>query len=657
MKRTDIYQELGVLQLFLSAAAGKRPSYFELTPFAARLIRFMPERLRPDRFPFSFGEVKDEKDHALYPLIFGDINLLCREIFDRETEKAPFFKELSGIYPSDKLRVFFKKVIHKEITKPVIYINILKWAKEEGVFHSKNSKYLSSLRAYGKKKGIIVAANYFGAMDILLDLAKALFAFMVFPLAKIKRLNVSRRCRQEKPIIASPYTAREITFDRSYRSDIFWLLDATIPYDQVLIQFERKDVPANPKMVSQLEEKGIKVIALSPKASKADIPVWRPTFEFFKTLGKRNLMTAKALFLATFRFDLKWTGFTFEIVMLNNMFAFWYDYFKTLNIKIYFSHTDVVGEYNIALHLALREAGGVSLSHQWSNLENATHAYMGSSADIYFSFGPRYRNNLVNYSVDSLIYCGYITDHAFAPVKERSERLRNNLRAKGAKFIVAFFDENSSDDPLSVITNHKSADTYRKFFELVLSEPSIGLVCKPGYPRTLRRRIAEVSALWDKAVTTGRCVFLDDGDYITRQYPTEAAQAADLSVNMLLSGTAALEAYLSGSPVIYLDLEGLSLADEYKYPGLVYDNLDRLVRDIVIYSREGGQAGLRSIDALIDAKDPFRDGRAAARIGSYLKWLLEKYNAGASPEAAIGSADKNYRDIWGNDMVVKGFMS
>ena len=49
----------------------------------------------------------------------------------------------------------------------------------------------------------------------------------------------------------------------------------------------------------------------------------------------------------------------------------------------------------------------------------------------------------------------------------------------------------------------------------------------------------------------------------------------------------------------------------------------------------------------------FRDGRAAARMGTYIQWLLDRLRAGADRAAALADAADRYAATWGRDKVIE----
>ena len=54
---------------------------------------------------------------------------------------------------------------------------------------------------------------------------------------------------------------------------------------------------------------------------------------------------------------------------------------------------------------------------------------------------------------------------------------------------------------------------------------------------------------------------------------------------------------------------------------------------------------------MLDELDPFRDGRAAERMGTYIKWLIDGFKAGMDRETIMADAAERYCEKWGKDKV------
>ena len=62
--------------------------------------------------------------------------------------------------------------------------------------------------------------------------------------------------------------------------------------------------------------------------------------------------------------------------------------------------------------------------------------------------------------------------------------------------------------------------------------------------------------------------------------------------------------------------------------------------------------GFGDLSSIIDELDPFRDGKDAYRIGTYLNWLIQGYEQGLTKEVVLANAAEKYRDNWGSDKVI-----
>ena len=159
----------------------------------------------------------------------------------------------------------------------IVFINAAKWhaknkignAREPVIlFHEKNlwSKYLSkyaiklNITPIEYRSVINSSFSYYVAPVIFYVLSK-----VKSKLKNIKIKNKDTNSKREKssptldrktPLIAAWYTGKTVTFDLKKRSDFFWLLKSGIPREQVLIYFDRKDIPATEETVNILNREG-----------------------------------------------------------------------------------------------------------------------------------------------------------------------------------------------------------------------------------------------------------------------------------------------------------------------------------------------------------------------------------------------------------------
>jgi len=450
------------------------------------------------------------------------------------------------------------------------------------------------------------------------------------------------------------YSLTGLTFDKGKRCDLFWLLDSEIPYEQCLIYFDREDAPITDATESVLRKGGLKYVALSKAATATKaVPIYRPSFVFVKTMACRMARTLSCVLKDLVLLKFQSLRCLDAAIYFNRKYAEAYDFYQSFGIKVNVDSTDF-GVHHIPRGLALASLGGVSVSYQRTNLR-IPQISLSTFADAYFLFGPYYlpiiQNNLsIN---DTVLYCGFITDYSFKEVAESSKSLRERLVSKGVEFVICYFDENSSDDRMSMIPHHRSAEIYEKLLELVIGDETLGLICSPKRPRTLRKRLSSIHTIIEEAEATGRCLILD-GDYMADNYPTEAAQASDLAITLLLGGTTYLECVLSGVRTACLDLEGMYSFDEYTSGKnrVVFDDLKGLIRAIegcCTHVAASKEIGNKSVNQIIGLKDPFRDGKAANRMGHFMSWLMESFRKGGSREEALAYARRNYVEAWGQE--------
>ena len=82
----------------------------------------------------------------------------------------------------------------------------------------------------------------------------------------------------------------------------------------------------------------------------------------------------------------------------------------------------------------------------------------------------------------------------------------------------------------------------------------------------------------------------------------------------------------------------------------MFDDLHELIAAIRRY-RAGELPALGDHSSILDEIDPFRDGQAGERIGTYIRWFLDKLNAGHSRDEALAWANAQYVAQWGDDKV------
>lgn len=634
------------------------------------------------RVEFQVADVVDADGAAQFYRVWEDGRDLVFRIMDERVSAHPLVRRWADRFDPASIEQLLAKVIDTDLLERVLLVNACEWhAREAGqrepVFFVERDLWTPELAEYARTRGVTLRVyghllrpsdrQYLGKFW---RMARVLLAGVGRRLSGPRReapavdtqaplqtaVSTAGASRDAKATVASWYTARTITFDRSLRSDLFWLLDSPLDRDRVLLYFDRPDVPAPEHASETLSAQGVRATAFSAAAAgESGVGLWSagPAYRAKRAELARALMGD--VFALALRGRVSAPFYVFNLFYFAEKYAWWLDFFTANSVKVSVSPYDFTKTY-MPKNRALRDAGGVAVSYQWSNFDFASLG-MAASTDVYASFGPRYREvyRANRSQIATMLYNGYVTDLAFQAAKPRASAEREQLEAAGARYVVAFFDENSSDARSSVISDACAAASYRRLLEWVLADESLGLVLKPGYPRTLRRRIGDVAQLLDRAIATGRCLLMDSGSHVTDRYPAEAALAADLAIGLLLSGTAALEAYLAGTPTVFLDVERLYHMPVYEYGSgtIVFDSAEKLVLAVDAVRRDPEAIpGFGDLSRWAEGRDAHRDGRAAERLGTYVSGLVDAFDSGADRDGAIAAANAAYAREWGEGNVV-----
>ena len=112
---------------------------------------------------------------------------------------------------------------------------------------------------------------------------------------------------------------------------------------------------------------------------------------------------------------------------------------------------------------------------------------------------------------------------------------------------------------------------------------------------------------------------------------------------------------MAGVPTLIMDREGWPLSPFYQLgAGRVVFTEWNALWDACLehWRRPGGIPGFGDWSPMLEELDPFRDGRAAERMGTYLQWLLEGFDAGLGRAAVMADAAERYAARWGRSNVM-----
>lgn len=435
--------------------------------------------------------------------------------------------------------------------------------------------------------------------------------------------------------------------DPSKHSNLFFWQQSDIPGEDILLMFGFRLDPLDEDKFKELTRHRVTAAALYPGASTVpSVPVFVP-----------RLRVSSSQHVPSVGRGLERKWLCTQINQYETLRAYWQEVFDTYTIQLYLTWYRYDARH-FAITAALRELGGVMAIYQRAFQPDASPE-LAVNADLMFGYSP-YDAEVERHSgskIDYHVAVGYLGDHRFPLLKQSAHNVRESLLAHGAQYVVAYFDENSTDDARWHTGHEFMRENYQFLLERVLQEPSLGVVLKPKYPSNLRKRLGPVNELFEQALATGRVSIFEAGPLHGSHPPAEAALAADLAIHgHLCAANAGLEAALAGVPTLLLDREGWSVSSLYQLGigKVVFRDWDALWDSVHVHrNRAGGIPGFGDWSSMINQFDPFRDGKAAQRMGTYLKWVLDGLKEGMDRDRVLADAAERYAKIWGADKITR----
>ncbi len=336
-------------------------------------------------------------------------------------------------------------------------------------------------------------------------------------------------------------------------------------------------------------------------------------------------------------------------------FFYWNNFFKKHNIKIFLAWNKYYNRH-ILIKNAINNFGGIFALWERSFDSYACPILLNVS-DIVFRCGSwsfEY-DKLIGSKFNYGVKVGTLRDYATNQANIKSKEIRNSLHKAGAKKIIAFFDQNSSDN----FNEHPGQqEGYKHILNLVLENPELGLVIKPKKPKTLSDRLGiELVELLEQVKKTGRCYLFDSFGKFQSNVPIiMAAKCADIGIHSnLYAGTAAIECALEGKPTLLVDKEGyinnkLYVLEKNKVIFTNWADTIMALKELVKTNKKID--GLGDWGLFLNEIDPFRDGKGAYRMGTYLHNLIKGFENGLKKDDVLLHAAEIYSKKWGKDKII-----
>lgn len=464
------------------------------------------------------------------------------------------------------------------------------------------------------------------------------------------RKNISKQKNAAGPKLIAQYYSR-LNLDRpELFSDLFFWQRSDLKGGDVAPVFTLPLDPVDIQKREELFKYGMHPIVLHPKASA--VPEVRP---FRPRLKKNSRRLGEFHGVENLeRGERRWLKSSLR--SFEETRAYWRDVFEKSGGKIYVTWYRYDSSH-CAIAQAIREVGGVLALYQWA-MDTSPLIDTLVDSDVVFGYSHAVAGleKRTGSKIPYFVITGFLGDHRFELLKPQAQAIRQKLMSHGARHILAFLDENSGSDSRWHTGHEFMRVNYQFLLEKVLENPWLGLVMKPKTPMSIRQRLGPVLPLLERALATGRAHMYEAGPVLSYYPPSAAAVGADIAIHGCLAAmTAGLECALAGVPTLLLDRESWPVSPLYRlgegrvvfkdWPSL-WEKLDEH------WNRPGGLPGFGDWSPMIAELDPFRDGRAASRMGTYLMWLMEGFKSRLPREKVLEEAAARYREQWGADKVV-----
>ncbi|MFC1679663.1 hypothetical protein ACFL2T_05585 [Elusimicrobiota bacterium] len=465
--------------------------------------------------------------------------------------------------------------------------------------------------------------------------------------------------RSDRPAVIAVHYCEGVDLRR--RSDIVWLPPSGIPADRVLVYLDYNGaqkrwpvfstIPAD--LRERLEDAGLPWAFLpreNPTAlrgrtwsPRGTAPLDRPAPPQAgptDAVEKFIIRTAREL--------------TAEV-------DYWREFFLSFNVRLLFLPNE--GDPSIIAQVmamdSLGDRGGLVLGKLRSDFGDTPEAVTGYyTRHVFFTWSERYQDYFLPpfNSVGTQVVAGHPDDHIFSSTVDSLKSLRADMESRGASFLIALLDTGHDPDPkAAVFSSADLEEFYRVFLEWVMTDPSVGIVIKSKKAHVIER-LPGIHSLLASAEATGRCHNLKGP---LGRHPSDASKISDFAVGCGVS-SALTEAVIAGCRGVHYHKHFPQDHDYFDWDRksgrerLVFTDLAKLKTAIGGYRDDpAAWPGLGDWTSHLPSLDPFRDGKAAQRMGTYLRWCLEGFDKGLGRDEVLSSVNERYAAEWGEDKILK----
>ena len=434
--------------------------------------------------------------------------------------------------------------------------------------------------------------------------------------------------------------------------DLWWLRKSDIDLSKILVFFHSTQLDRNSieGSVEWLRSRGIPYVFLNtaPYRPKGERMV-RPSLGGRQALSDIFLVL-RMLFRRPGSRARSWQLRTFLALLVP--LRRWQGFVRTEGIRVFF---DPVETSLDAAAAAADLEDAVKVGVYWGAYLMPI-ARTSLAQQVRFAWGPRDFRLFAELGAapELTVETGSHSSYIELPVGHNSTEVRKrNIQGASVRHVVTAFDLSGSQDNVCPAPYH--VEFYNQLLDWVESDPGVALIVKP-------KKLSPAAFELDPNIShrIDRLVALDRAVILTEDHgPLEAALVSDLVV-ALGPNSAGVASAIAGVRTVFWDparpLEGpfKSLFEQsgWRKGTVLFDEMDDLIGAAQGFFQGLKQwAELGDLSKFVPDFDPFLDGAAGERIGSFVRWFLEATDQGASRDVALQSAAEKYGGTWGADRV------
>jgi len=431
-------------------------------------------------------------------------------------------------------------------------------------------------------------------------------------------------------------------------NDLWWFRSSGISNGRLVLYFNRSRNKATDTIIAKLNEMGINYSILDDSANATSVEttneypferirwVWDDIASAFRVLSWVKKVPAP------FWQAKQWFRIMFFVRQVQA-------FMKAENIKVIFDVSEI-GLDITALAADLSEA--IKIGTHWSELSyNCTR--VTPLQHVYFVWGPQYWQIVERMDAASqpvLIGCVYDDLTARPEWIRRGGTHSRKLESVGAQFVIGVFDR--SDSPNAHVPPPYHREFYTKLFNWAEQDATLGLLIKPKY-KGIPRTVTSDPVLYqqmDALLQSGRAILLDGSHHVA-----EAGYGVDIVVALGINSGGLLCA-LQGIRTVFWDpthTKNGPLSEQMTQTGwgntsVVFEELNLLIEAIKQHRKNlpvSDDLGIFLAENLARV-DSFRDGKAAIRVGEFVKTFLEATDQGMERSRAIDRSLEIYNAKW-----------